>query len=762
MNCFTPFFHNTFFGVSVVVVVLLPLLNHQSSFVSSLSPSSFSTSSSSCAENNLIHAGKNKAELENIINTNTTTDRYLSWAFNHTEVYDYGVFIPSTADSCLGIAFHWIISSEEEEEEEMIHIAVAARISTKDGNEGGWVAIGFSETGGMRGADVLYFTTLSKTVIDAHILDYLAHPITDSRQDWVLNDYFISDEHESDDDGYMYVIFEASRKLDTNDIYDRPIVDDTSIYVADHRVIGAWGSSQYVGYHGNNRVRTSLQLYSSSDSTGGLNYETFKEEMTNRSENSVKLGLSNYAIPTRRTTYYEECFSADDLTEKGFFSDDSPTQYVVGYEFIIDPETVKYMHHILIFGSYGGCSNFAPVFTWTPGEEFSYFPDDAGMKFSINGGIKSLNIQYHVDNADGDSGKVDSGSGIRLYFSSVPVSNEIGAMLIGDPTVGLTGNSVGNGLTKYSFECPSSCTQSHLNQDITIVQEQLHMHSYGERIVNQVHRDGEIIHESHIDYWDFDQTGTPAPQNEPYLVKKGDSFKTICYYNSDSNTKFGLGSEDEMCMVLILYFPKQNLSSCALSGGSTCKSKFEGRTFLDSVSDLERVFGNNDLTVSPTTSPTKTPTHSLIAPSTEPTILPTASSTGSPTEKTTPSPTNSQLSSEPSTSEPTKQPSTSSSCDDSSLRFRVFYRGKTIFRDCRWVANKATIERCALDGVRSICPATCDSCSSCTDSTVRFKVDWNGRRIARDCIWVSNKATVMRCKLAGVAGGCRSTCRKCS
>ena len=168
------------------------------------------------------------------------------------------------------------------------------------------------------------------------------------------------------------------------------------------------------------------------------------------------------------------------------------------------------------------------------------------MKFDVDG-MNSLTIQYHVDNADRDAGNVDNGSGIRLYYSSTPVTNEIGMMQIGDPNVNLDGFQVGQGLTSYTFGCPSSCTQKRLSQDISIVKELLHMHSYGERIVNQVYRDGEVVHESYVDYWDFDQSGSPAPQNEPFQVQRGDSFKTICYYNADSSVKFGLGSEDEMC-----------------------------------------------------------------------------------------------------------------------------------------------------------------------------------------------------------------------
>ena len=113
------------------------------------------------------------------------------------------------------------------------------------------------------------------------------------------------------------------------------------------------------------------------------------------------------------------------------------------------------------------------------------------------------------------------------------------------------------------------------------------------------------------------------------------------------------------------------------------------------------------------------------------------------------------------TAAPSSQVTGSSLCIDSSLRFKVVWNNKAITRDCTWIANKATIQRCRLDGVGAMCPVTCGTCNDCVDSNVRFKVTLNGRKISRDCSWVSNKATIMRCKLFGVSDSCRSTCQKC-
>ncbi len=106
-------------------------------------------------------------------------------------------------------------------------------------------------------------------------------------------------------------------------------------------------------------------------------------------------------------------------------------------------------------------------------------------------------------------------------------------------------------------------------------------------------------------------------------------------------------------------------------------------------------------------------------------------------------------------------PTTSFSCNDTSLRFKLLWNGNLIMRDCIWIGNRATVQRCKLPGVPTACPVTCDACNTCEDSTVRFKVGWNSKKIMRDCTWVGNKATVQRCNIDGVAEACPATCDRC-
>jgi hypothetical protein len=130
-------------------------------------------------------------------------------------------------------------------------------------------------------------------------------------------------------------------------------------------------------------------------------------------------------------------------------------------------------------------------------------------------------------------------------------------------------------------------------------------------------------------------------------------------------------------------------------------------------------------------------------------------------------PTSSPTQSTPSpTANPTipSSPTSSSTCIDSTLRFKVTYNGKKMTRDCTWVANKQTSTRCNVDGISSHCPSTCgvSATSCCVDSSLRFKLPWNGKFASRDCTWVANRATALRCAVEGVAETCPATCGECS
>lgn len=114
-------------------------------------------------------------------------------------------------------------------------------------------------------------------------------------------------------------------------------------------------------------------------------------------------------------------------------------------------------------------------------------------------------------------------------------------------------------------------------------------------MTNKVIRKDEIIHTGKIDYFDFSQQGTAGVVQEPFDIYSGDAFSTSCYYtNTDNSSKvFGLGSNEEMCIAYIMYYPRLNgteIMSCGILYDEQCTTNYTTQN-LTSKLDLPRTFG---------------------------------------------------------------------------------------------------------------------------------------------------------------------------
>ena len=384
---------------------------------------------------------------------------------------------------------------------------------------------------------------------------------------------------------------------------DRVLVDDGDVYVLDNKLIGAWGNSDSMYYHGSNRISTSIQLFPGGGDEAGTAYDIFQQDMAARAQGSVTLTLEAYTIPTDETTYHRVCYTNNDLVQEGLFKNSSSATHIIGFEFLVAETSVKYAHHMILFGH---LSNYnvpsscnatvsTPLMAWAPGNDFFYFPQGSGMEVgNVQDSFSAFTLECHFDNRDGDANVVDGGTGVQIYYTdeSVDPSLEIGMMVVGDPRVDLRGEEIGSGRTMHEFTCPSTCTDNTFEDDeISIVMEAHHMHNKGKRMVNDVYRDGTLVHSAVIDYYDFDQNGVAHVRQQPYTIRRGDSFHTTCYFETYEGTVYGFSSQEEMCMTFLYYFPKQqNLIYCGPGGPSSCDADYASET-LDPASDYDRVFG---------------------------------------------------------------------------------------------------------------------------------------------------------------------------
>lgn len=124
--------------------------------------------------------------------------------------YENALFLPTKSDPCKGMAFHWNIV--EDGTDSKIQIGVV--VKTSSALEGsGWVGFGFSEAGGMRGADIVYYEAATNTIVDSNVGDGYLRPMRDQlSQDWSLV------RGETTNDGFL--LFEAERDLVSANVED--------------------------------------------------------------------------------------------------------------------------------------------------------------------------------------------------------------------------------------------------------------------------------------------------------------------------------------------------------------------------------------------------------------------------------------------------------------------------------------------------------------------------------------------------------------
>ncbi|KAI2510721.1 copper type II ascorbate-dependent monooxygenase [Fragilaria crotonensis] len=554
---------------------------------------------------------------------------YLDWL--NSSSYDRSTWLESS--SATGVAVHWSTN------ESHVQLAVACKAT-------GWVGFGLAEAGGMRGADIVLYSAETDELVDSYVLDELVNPMPDDCQSWTLV-------RSQTEDGF--IIFEANRLLDTGDSQDHIIIDDSDQRVEATRVIAAWGNESSPSYHGlSNRAKGAVRFMSK---TAVDELELFQENMAAEAEGTFLLAAVDFAIPATETTYHKFCFSTSDLVALGAPIDQD--LHVIGIEPIIDARTAKYVHHFVLralsvsLNTTDECNAavfIETAYAWAPGNLPMMLPYNVGSPLGSSG-FKAFQLETHYNNPQLDDGMIDS-SGVKFYYTSKKRQYDMGIFQTGDPLIGLLNEpvSINGGLSEHTFDCKSSCSSSIVDQPLTVIVESLHMHKSGVRMVNSQIRNDEVIRQAEAQFWDFDQQGSLAVIQQPFTIAPGDSFRTSCIYNAPNGEDFGLGSNQEMCIAFLSYYPRVSFAIlgmeipylCGLRVGDffpPCGVEWSNSNISD-ISQVGRSFG-----VAPSTCPaisgpiaTATPaasdstaapaaSDSTAAPTAAPKPLPSASST---------------------------------------------------------------------------------------------------------------------------------------
>ena len=532
--------------------------------------------------------GSSDSDLCSYFGSGVDAEVYIDW-YNDQSIeatYPNHVFLqgsdPTEPDN--GVAVHWSVDDKH------VYLAVAAPAT-------GWVGFGLAEAGGMLGADMVIFEASNPSVlIDAYTTTEKYPIVDDCASNWEVLDT-------KSENGFLF--FETRRLLDTGDPQDRAIINDGSSLTPTHRVIAAWGDSESYEYHGLNRARGSIRFFGT-----GSNQSLFESAMNQHAEGSFTVQSLNHQVAARETQYAYTCVTRSDIIEQGF-PDTNDKAYLIGFEPFVQPGNEAYVHHYIIsaFDSVNCVSLIDDrlpgemVYGWAPGTQALALPDFLGFPFNGVGEANSFQIEVHYNNVALDEGVIDS-SGVSFHWTTAPREVEMGIFQTGDPFVSLNSDPVGNGITKHTFDCPSSCSQDAfggLDVPVTVFGESLHMHQTGVQMINEQIRSGEVVHSATVGYWDFDQSGSDTVVQEAFVVEPGDSFRTSCYYETNDDTRFGIGSQEEMCIAFLVYYPRVKMQ---LFGGFVqlpwvcghdiplehCEATYE-KDILASSAELGRTFG---------------------------------------------------------------------------------------------------------------------------------------------------------------------------
>jgi len=201
--------------------------------------------------------------------------------------------------------------------------------------------------------------------------------------------------------------------------------------------------------------------------------------------------LNNDTIPAQMTTYHHIylVFNKSDV-------------HITGIEYLLDENTMQYVHHFTLFGFYADKKEMTMIWAWAPGVENLVLPKDVGFRIG-NGSLPILELGIHFNNPGLVSGLFDR-SGIRIYYNTNLRKFDAGVLFLGDGVVTQIGGvEPGDGYKEYEYDCCSNCS-ARWGHNLNVFASFLHMHQVGSQAWSTLYREEKKIMEiNRIDYYNF-------------------------------------------------------------------------------------------------------------------------------------------------------------------------------------------------------------------------------------------------------------------
>nr|ADP08787.1 dopamine beta hydroxylase [Azumapecten farreri] len=439
------------------------------------------------------------------------------------------------------------------------HVTFETHVKTR-----GYVGFGLSGNGQMFPGDVVVGWVKEGVTHfkDCHTVEHVM-PKEDDSQDWTLL-------HGEEND--FGTLLRFTRKLDTCDDDDFKITDDTI------RVIFSFHLDDPVDitslpWHGVARRGSRALLLLSATSASAV---TMPADLQ-----SFGLLKKNYHVPSAGTTYHCSTFRLPDLNQK---------HHMIKYEPYVQKGNEKHVHHIVLYfydreidrqydninydctrgkSTPQGLRGMRSIFlVWAVGGGTYYLPGHVGIPLGTDQDPKFFVMETHYDNPTRKTDIVDS-SGIIISYTTQLRQHDAGMMY--------TGSSVSPRQIVPPYEkafvtcsyCPEECFDRALpDEGVKVFAVFQHAHLLGTAIKTRHFRNGtELEPFANDKHYDFDFQDIRAKTHE-INVQKGDSVSVECTYDSRYKTKptfGGISTEEEMCISMLLFYPRTRLNGCVSS-----------------------------------------------------------------------------------------------------------------------------------------------------------------------------------------------------
>ncbi|XP_036994508.2 putative DBH-like monooxygenase protein 2 [Artibeus jamaicensis] len=417
----------------------------------------------------------------------------------------------------------------------------------------GWVGLGITDRYTTVGSDLVVGGVLPEGNVyfsDQHLVD----------EDTLEKDGSQDAELLGLTEDAVYTTMRFSRPFRSCDPHDQDITSDTM------KVLAAYGLDDTPKL---DRERTFIKSI--------FLLQIFHPDDLDVPENTIihDLELTDFLIPEDDTTYACTFLPLPIVSQK---------HHIYKFEPKLMEHNQTMVHHILLYAcgnasalptGISDCYGADPAFSlcsqvvvgWAVGGTSYQFPDDVGISIGTPLDPQWVRLEIHYSNFHNLPGVYDS-SGIRMYYSAQLRKHDMGVLQLGFLTFPIHFIPPGT----ESFLSYGLCKTEKFEEmnggpvpDIQVFGYLLHTHLAGRALQAVQYRNGTQLRTICKDTsYDFNLQET---RDLPHRVeiKPGDELLVECRYQTldrDSLTFGGASTINEMCLIFLFYYPRNNISSC--------------------------------------------------------------------------------------------------------------------------------------------------------------------------------------------------------